>query len=48
MEMYFKTIHKIDSLKMALTEISKKINLTSETEKNIWKLVENQKLVSDD
>jgi hypothetical protein len=33
---------------MALTEISKKINLTSETEKNIWKLVENQKLVSDD
>jgi lysophospholipase L1-like esterase len=48
MEMYFKTINKIDSLKMALTEISKKINLTSETEKNIWKLVENQKLVSDD
>jgi lysophospholipase L1-like esterase len=48
MEMYFKTINKIDSLKMALTEISKNINLTSETEKNIWKLVENQKLVSDD
>ena len=48
MEMYFKTINKIDSLKMALTEISKKINLTSEIEKNDWRLVKNQELVSDD
>jgi lysophospholipase L1-like esterase len=48
MEMYFKTIHKIDSLKMALTEISKKMNFTSEIEKNNWRLVKNQELVSDD
>ena len=33
---------------MALTEISKKINLTSEIEKNDWRLVKNQELVSDD
>jgi lysophospholipase L1-like esterase len=47
-EMYFKTIYKIDSLKIALTEISKKVNLTSEIEKNDWRLVKNQELVSDD